>query len=276
MVKFLTDSNIMRTVIDLLLVFFILTRLFKWLKGTKGIFFINAIIILYLANIASDALSLKYLGVLFQWIMTMLVVALPIIFQHELKQILEYMGRRNPIIKWFVKGSHIAIGAIDIVAEAVSGLSENKVGALIVFEREDLLVVVRDSGSSIDAAVSKILIEQIFYPGSPLHDGAIVIKGNRIVAAGCFLPLDNQLILPQKLGSRHRAGLSISNQSDALVIIVSEESGGISLANDGKLETGLNCEQIRMALRELIYPVESKSGSNGGKISESSKEVYKN
>lgn len=255
----------MRTIIDLLLVLLILTRLFKWLKGTKGIFFINAIIILYLANIASDALSLKYLGVLFQWIMTMLVVALPIIFQHELKQILEYMGRRNPIIKWFVKASDIAIEAIDIVAEAVGSLSENKVGALIVFEREDLLAVVRDSGSSMDAAINKILIEQIFYPGSPLHDGAIVIKGNRIVAAGCFLSLDNQLILPQKLGSRHRAGLSLSTQSDALVIIVSEESGGISYANDGKLVTGLNCEKIKVALRELIYPVESKTGSTSSK-----------
>lgn len=263
MLKFLTDPNIIRTIIDLLLVLLILTRLFKWLKGTKGIFFINAIIILYLANIASDALSLKYLGVLFQWIMTMLVVALPIIFQHELKQILEYMGRRNPIIKWFVKAPNIAIEAIDIVAEAVAGLSENKVGALIVFEREDLLTVVRDSGSSIDAAVSKILIEQIFYPGSPLHDGAIVIKGNRIVAAGCFLSLDNQLVLPQKLGSRHRAGLSLSNQSDALVIIVSEESGGISYANDGKLVTGLNCEKVKTALREVIYPAGSKPAPTG-------------
>jgi diadenylate cyclase len=268
LLKFLTDSNIIRTIIDLFLVLLILTRLFKWLKGTKGIFFINAIIILYLANIASDALSLKYLGVLFQWIMTMLVVALPIIFQHELRQILEYLGRRNPIIKWFVKAPNIAIQAIDIVAEAVEGLSKNKIGALIVFEREDLLVVVRDSGSSIDATVSKILIEQIFYPGSPLHDGAIVVKGNRMVAAGCFLPLDNQLVLPQKLGSRHRAGLSLSNQSDALVIIVSEESGSIALANDGKLVTGLSCEHVKVSLRELIYPVETKSSTNSSKVTE--------
>jgi diadenylate cyclase len=273
---FLTDRVLMRTIIDLVLVLLILTRLFKWLRGTKGIFFINAIIILYLANIISDALSLKYLGVLFQWIMTMLVVALPIIFQHELKQILEFMGHRNPIIKWFVKAPNIAIETIDVVVEAVSVLSENKIGALIVFEREDSLGMVRDSGSNIDAIVNKILIEQIFYPGSPLHDGAIVIKGSRIVAAGCFLPLDNQLILPQKLGSRHRAGLSIATQSDALVIIVSEESGGISYANDGKLKTGLNCEKLKTALRELIYPVESKPVSTGAKITESGKEVSKN
>ena len=271
--KILTDSNIIRTTIDLLLVLLILTRLFKWLKGTKGIFFINAIIILYLANIASDALSLKYLGVLFQWIMTMLVVALPIIFQHELRQILEYLGRRNPIIKWFVKAPNIPIQSIDIVAEAVEGLAKNKVGALIVFEREDFLAVVRNSGSSIDTAVSKILIEQIFYPGSPLHDGAVVIKGNRMVAAGCFLPLDNQLSLPQKLGSRHRAGLSLSNQSDALVIIVSEESGSISLANNGKIVTGLSGEQLKTALRELSYPAESKTAA---KNTESGQEGCKN
>lgn len=275
MIRFITESNIVRTIIDLLLVLLILSRFFKWLKGTKGIFFVNAIIILYLANIASDALSLKYLGVLFQWIMTMLVVALPIIFQHELRQILEYLGRRNPIIKWFVKDPNIAIQAIDIVAAAVEGLAKSRVGALIVFEREDFLSVVRESGSRIDASLSKILIEQIFYPGSPLHDGAVVIKGNRIIAAGCFLPLDNQLILPQRLGSRHRAGLSLSNQSDALVIIVSEESGSISLANDGKLVTGLNGEQVKLALRELSYP-ESKGTPTGSKNVESGQEVCKN
>jgi diadenylate cyclase len=276
MLKFLTDRNVIFTIIDLLLVLLILTRLFKWMKGTKGIFFMNAIIILYLANIASDALHLKYLSILVQWIMTMLVVALPIIFQHELKQALEYLGRRNPIIKWFVKAPNIAIEAIDIVAETVEGLSKNRIGALIVFEREDILNVVRDSGSHLDGIVSKILIEQIFYPGSPLHDGAILIKGNRILAAGCFLPLDNQLVLPQKLGSRHRAGLSLSIQSDALIIIVSEETGGISFADNGTLETGLNSERLKVILRESIYPVESKTGPVNPKTIESNKEVGQN
>jgi len=274
--KFLIERNTIRTIIDLLLVLLILTRLFKWLKGTKGIFFINAIIILYLANIASDVLSLKYLSILFQWIMTVLVVALPIIFQYELKQALEYLGHRNPIIKWFMKAPDIAIEAIDIVAEAAESLSKNKTGALIVFEREDLLAVVRDSGSYIDSALSKILIEQIFYPGSPLHDGSILIKGNRILAAGCFLPLDNHLNLPQKLGSRHRAGLSLSLQSDALVIIVSEETGEISFANDGKLETGLNSEQLKSIVRDSINRVGPKSGSTGVKTTEYQQGVSKN
>ncbi len=272
MLKFFMDRSTIMTTIDLLLVLLILTRLFKWMRGTKGIFFINAIIILYLANIASDALSLKYFSILVQWIMTMLVVALPIIFQQELKRAIEYLGRRNPIIKWFVKTPQIAFEAIDIVVDAVDSLSKNWIGALVVFEREDLLTVVRDSGSHIDAKVSKIIIEQIFYPSSPLHDGAILIKGNRIVAAGCFLPLDNQLVLPQKMGSRHRAGLSLSNQSDALVIIVSEETGGISFASNGTLKTGLNSEQLKGILRESIYSAEPKPAAPGSKV-ESGKEV---
>jgi diadenylate cyclase len=248
--------------------------MFKLLRGTKGIFFLNGIIILYFAYVASDFLKLKYLGLLLQWIMYMLIVGLPIIFQHELKRALEMLGRKNPIVKWFVKAPTIAVESIDIVATAAERLSRERTGALIVFEREDLLPVVRESGSYIDAILTKILIQQIFYPNSPLHDGAIVIKGSRILAAGCFLPLDNQLPLPQELGSRHRAGLTLSSQSDAIVIIVSEETGDISLAYNGVLESGYTSEHLKAALKELIYPTQAKgSAPTSSRTTEANKEV---
>ncbi|MGE5583107.1 MAG: diadenylate cyclase, partial [Bacillota bacterium] len=228
-------------------------------------FFLNAIIIIFLVYSASKFLRLIMFSWLLEQLMLILMVALPIIFQNELKRVLENLGRRNPIVKWFIKPPIIADESIDIVADAVESLSREKVGALIVFQREDPLVIVTESGSFIDTLLTKIMIRQIFYPNSPLHDGAVLIKGRRIQAAGCFLPLDNQLPLPQELGSRHRAGLSLSSQTDALVVIVSEETGGISLACNGLLETGYTSERLKYRLKELINPVQIKTAVENGK-----------
>ncbi len=260
--KFLGDQHILLTIIDVILVLFVLYYLFKILKGTKGIFFLNAILILFLIYASSRFLSLTLFNALLEQIMLMLFVALPIIFQNELKRALEVLGQKNPILQWLIKPPEIPTESIEIVAEAVESLSKHKHGALIVFERNDPLPMVKESGSFLDGALSQILVEQIFYPNSPLHDGAVVIKGNRVQAAGCFLPLDNQLILPQELGSRHRAGLSLSTQSDALVIIVSEETGNISLAVNGQLETGHSSDQIKYRLIEAVRPEHPVNATN--------------
>lgn len=260
--KFLGSQHIFLTIIDVILVLFVLYYLFKILKGTKGIFFLNAIMILFLIYASSRFLSLTLFNALLEQIMLMLFVALPIIFQNELKRALEVLGQKNPILQWLIKPPEIPTESIEIVAEAVVSLSKHKHGALIVFERNDPLPMVKQSGSYLDSALSQIVLEQIFYPNSPLHDGAVVIKGNRVQAAGCFLPLDNQLILAQELGSRHRAGLSLAAQSDALVIIVSEETGSISLAFNGLLETGYNSERIKYRLIELVRPTQPANPSN--------------
>lgn len=260
--SFLGNQPIFLKMIDLILVFSVLYYLFKILKGAKGIFFLNAVLILFLINVSSRFLGLEYFNALLEQIMLMLFVSLPIIFQNELKRALETLGQKNPILQWLIKPPDIPQESIEIVAEAVASLSKHRHGALIVFERNDSLPMVKQSGSYLDGALSQIFVEQIFYPNSPLHDGALVIKGNRIQSAGCFLPLDNQLILPQELGSRHRAGLSLANQSDALVIIVSEETGNISLAYNGQLETGYNGETIKQRLIELVRPSVTANTAN--------------
>lgn len=260
--KFLGDQHILLTVIDVFLVLLVLYYLFKVIKGTKGIFFLNAILIFFLIYASSRFLNLTLFNSLLEQIMLMLFVALPIIFQNELKRALEVLGQKNPILQWLIKPPEIPTESIEIVAEAVESLSRHKHGALIVFERNDALPMVKESGSFLDGSLSKILVEQLFYPNSPLHDGAVVIKGNRVQAAGCFLPLDNQLILPQELGSRHRAGLSLATQSDALVIIVSEETGIISLAFNGQFETGYTSEGIKYRLIELVRPAQSSNTTN--------------
>jgi diadenylate cyclase len=260
--RFLFTQHILLTIIDILLVLLVLNYLFKMMRGTKGILFLNAIIIIFLVYTSSKYFHLTMFSWMLEQLMLILVVALPIIFQNELKRVLETLGSRNPIIKWFIKPPGIAVESIDIVADAVENLSAEKIGALIVFEREDSLVVVSESGSYIDTALTKIMIRQIFYPNSPLHDGAVLIKGSRIQSAGCFLPLDNQLPLPQELGSRHRAGLSLSAQTDALVVIVSEETGSISLACSGILEPGYSSERLKFRLRELIQPIQPKPAAD--------------
>ena len=243
---------VIKEIIDVSLVLLILIQLFKIMKGTKGIFFLNAIIILFLVYSSSKLLNLVYFSYLLEQIMLILFVALPIIFQNELKRALETLGRKNPLVKWFIKPPVIAVESIDMVAEAAESLAKQKIGALIVLERENPLPVVHESGSYIDGILNKILIKQIFYPNSPLHDGAIVIKSNRIQSAGCFLPLDNELTLPQELGSRHRAGLSLATQTDAIVVVVSEETGVVSLAYNGVLERGYSTERLKFTLKELI------------------------
>lgn len=259
---FLGDQHILLTAIDIILVLFVLYYLFKILKGTKGIFFLNAILILFIIYAVSRFLSLTLFNALLEQVMLMLFVALPIIFQNELKRALEILGQKNPFLQWLIKPPEIPAASIEIVAEAVESLSKHKYGALIVFERNDPLPMVKESGSFLDAALSPIIVEQIFYPNSPLHDGAVVIKGNRVQAAGCFLPLDNQLILPQELGSRHRAGLSLASQTDALVIVVSEETGMISLAFNGQFESGYTSERIKYRLIELVRPGQPVNQTN--------------
>jgi diadenylate cyclase len=267
-VNFLLKQHGLLTIVDILLVLLILSQLFKYMRGTKGIFFLNGIIILFLVDASSRYLKLTLFSWLLDQILLMLFVALPIIFQNEFKRALETLGRRNPIVKWLIKPPVIAPESIDVVVEAVERMAKQKTGALIVFEREDPLLTVSESGSSIDADLTKILIRQIFYPNSPLHDGAILIKGNRIQAAGCFLPLDNELSLPQELGSRHRAGLSLASQSDALVVIVSEETGGISLASNGVLEMDFSIEGIKFRLKELIQFPQEKLGPGSARTVE--------
>lgn len=214
----------------------------------------HGLIVLVLIFAVSRGLKLTLFSWLLDQLMLIVMVGLPIIFQGELKRGLEYLGRKNPMLRWFIKTSTLAPESISAAAEAAAGLAQKRTGALIVFERENPLSGVTDSGSYIDAVLSKIMIEQIFYHNSPLHDGALVIKDNRIHSAGCFLPLDNGIGLPQELGSRHRAGLSLALQSDAVVVVVSEETGRISVAVNGILETGFSKEGLQGRLAELLRP----------------------
>jgi diadenylate cyclase len=253
------DTNLLlrvfTNILDISLVLLVIYQIFRLMRGTKGVFFLNASIILIVIYAVSRYLNLVLFTQLLNLLGMALIVSLPIIFQSELKRAIEVFGGKNPFIKWLVRPPAVVIASIDIIVDAAAALAKNRIGALIVLQQTNPLPEVHQSGSNIDAKLTQIMIEQIFYPNSPLHDGALVVSNNRIQAAGCFLPLDNELSLPQELGSRHRAALSLSSQSDALVVIISEETGKISLACHGVLQK-YTPEQLKLKLQELLNPEE--------------------
>ena len=233
-------------VVDIALVSFIMYKLYTLIKGTIAAqIFIGLIIILFLSFIA-QAINLKALGWLLKLITDIWVIAFIILFQPEIRRLLVILGR-NPIVRMFIKGDEKNIA--DIITETAFELSQHQHGALMVLVKSAGIRGVVETGEIINAKVNKNLLRSIFFPRSPLHDGAVIIKNGVVEAARCTLPLSNITALSDApLGMRHRAGLGISELADVISVIVSEETGSISLAENGKLKSGLSKESLRNIL----------------------------
>lgn len=249
--------------IDILLIAFIVYQLLKLIKETRAMQLVKGILILFLALEISSWFHLNTLNYLLRSAMQVGMFAVVVIFQPELRSLLEKMGRTKVgrIINIATGTSNNQEYAIREIVRAVLNLSETKTGALIVIERETKLGDVIGTGTLIDAEVSSALLENLFVPKTPLHDGAVIIRGDRIHTAGCFLPLTSNEHLSRELGTRHRAALGISEASDALVIVVSEETGKISIAVNGTLARSLNKESLTAALRKAFSADAGKSKS---------------
>lgn len=260
--------KIVALIVDLLLVGWLLSRLIKMVRGTRAMLLIKGIAVLIIATAASDFLSLNILHYILSSISTYGVILVIVIFQPELRRTLEQFGSAD-ITKLFdfeeQEGS-----AIDAVVEAVYKMAETKTGALIVFEREMSLNDIIATGVKIDSNVSKELLENIFVVDTPLHDGAVIIKGGRIAAAAAILPLTSRDDLDREYGTRHRAALGLSEESDAIVIVVSEETGKVSLVIDGKIIRGLNEEILK---NELTRRLERRTQRNIRQIIENTKNI---
>jgi diadenylate cyclase len=190
------------------------------------------------------------------------LIALVIIFQPELRKALEHLGRSQWIISNNKKGSvEEQTRSINEIVDAVSVMSRKKIGALIVMERLIGINDIIDTGTVLDAKISADLIMNVFYPKSPLHDGAVIIKNNRLMAAGCLLPLSSNKYISKELGTRHRAAMGMTESSDSLIVIVSEETGAISMAIEGKLQRFLDTT----TLRELMIQALDKEKDGGEK-----------
>ena len=239
-------------IIDIVVVAYFLYRVYLMLKNTRAATLVKGLLVLVGFMIICRTLNLHVISWLLEKSMTVIMVALPVVFQPELRRALEQIGRG----KLFRKGSELdeqeVNAMLDDVASATKAMSAAKVGALMVFERATGLVERIETGVPIDGLVSSGLIQNIFVKDTPLHDGAVIIRGNRVVAACCLLPLTENRNLSQELGTRHRAAIGLSEQSDAMVLVVSEETGAISIARNGELMRYLTVDDVKDILRNAI------------------------
>lgn len=186
-------------------------------------------------------------------VLTLGVLALVVVFQPELRRALEYFGRRKFTSSFGKVDKNKAKNVSTEITRAIDSFSNNKTGVLIVIEKQTALSDIAESGTVLDAAISAELLGNIFYEGSPLHDGAVIIRGTRIFAAGCVLPLTANKMISKELGTRHRAGIGITENSDSVAIIVSEETGIISIAKDGKLVRFLDVKTVEKTLLGIYF-----------------------
>ena len=236
-------------VIDILLVALAMYSIYTMLKNTRAVALVKGLVVLAFIRVVGGWFSLNVVNWLLDKSMTMIMVALPVLFQPELRRALEQIGRGRLWHKASALDEEEMEQMIHAVSSAATVMSQHKVGALIVFEREVGLDDRIETGVKLDALVSEDLLLQIFVKDTPLHDGAVVIRGKRIMAASCLLPLTDAGNLSQELGTRHRAAIGQSEQSDAQVLVVSEETGTISMARNGVLNRYLQAEDVEAMLR---------------------------
>lgn len=265
-------------IIDIFLVAFLLYKAIGLVKETRAQQVLKGIIFLLVLVPLSEWLRLDALNYILVNVMQIGIIAIIIVFQPELRRILEKVGRFNvsAIFKADQNTENLNIDeSVNSISAAAGSLSLTKTGALIVIERETRLGEIAGTGTTLDAALSPQLLENIFFHNSPLHDGAIIIRSDRIVAAGCYLPLTEDTSLSKKLGTRHRAGIGISETADCVVVIVSEETGNISLAISGKLESNFTPDTLKKKLLTLLMPQKNQIPEGGKAIVKRVKDKWK-
>ena len=239
-------------IIDILIVAFVIYKLMGLIKQTRAQQLMKGVIVLVVAAFFSGLFNLHTLNWILKGAVTLGAVAILVVFQPELRRALEYMGR-SKFVKAPLKQMDKEKGKqiTSHIVRAVENFSKDRVGALIVFEKETILSDIMESGTIVDAEISEQLLGNIFYEGSPLHDGAVIIRDGRLYAAVFVLPLTRSNTISKELGTRHRAGIGITENSDALTIIVSEETGIISMASEGQLSRFLDIKTVEKTLLNM-------------------------
>ena len=262
----LRESFNLIDLLDILVVALIVYYCIKLFRQTRAIHLLRGVLFVLVIYVIVKVLKMSTMSFLFSHLFSNIVVVIVLLFQPEFRHAIESFGRSGGIKRFslFTRDSTLLRetyqSAISSIVMACMNMSENRVGALIVLEDKTPLADVIDTGSEIDAKISVPLIENIFYPKSPLHDGAMIIRDARVCAAGCILPLTENEI-SRELGTRHRAAVGMSEASDALVIVVSEETGAVSVAKDAKLQRGLNSSQLLEYLNDFMLPKEEPKKS---------------
>ena len=245
-------------VLDILIVAFIVYKVLGFIRETRAEQLAKGLVILVIITLLSRLLHLYTLNWILSGVMTVGLVALVVIFQPELRRALEHLGRSRFVNVLDGVDKEEAKRMVLEMVEAIDNMSSSRTGALIVIEGEITLNDIVETGTIIDAAVSTEMIGNIFYEGAPLHDGALIVRGDRLYAAGCVLPLTQNKQLSKELGTRHRAGIGITENSDAMVIIVSEETGVISIEQNGNLTRFVDVKKIEKTLLGLYFDEDRK------------------
>ncbi len=237
-------------IFDIIVVSFLIYELLMLVRGTRASEVVKGLIVLLLACLVSNMLGLTALS----WVMNLIVsngaVALVILFQPELRRILEQVGRGTKF-RHFLNDEEENARIVSEIILCLNNLSRRRVGALIVFEQQTGLKEIIETGTRLDSVISAPLLENIFEPNTPLHDGAVIIRDTRIIAGACFLTLSESSSISRDLGTRHRAALGVSETTDAIVLIVSEETGIISTAHNGKLTRHLDSASLENILHGM-------------------------
>lgn len=250
-------------IIDIILVAYIIYIVIMWIKDTRAWVLFKGIVVILAMSIVAVLFQLNTISWIFRNTINVGIIAIIVVFQPEFRRALEQLGRGNLLANFFssdmIKNEEGKLSEDDIeeIIDAIKNMSKVKTGALICFEENVGLADYERTGIPIDAVISSQLIENIFEHNTPLHDGAIIVRHNRISAATCFLPLSDNHSISKELGTRHRAALGLSEVSDSKIFVISEERGTISMAHEGRLYRGITEEFIR---RQLTVEVKEKEG----------------
>jgi diadenylate cyclase len=243
-------------ILDILIVTIIIYRALLIIKGTKAAQMLIGIGVLFLALIFSKYLGLYTIDWIIQSLWAQIVLALIILFQPEIRRTLAQMGEAR-FLPSFASAEELR--SLEEIVKGAVALANRKIGALIVIEKETNLKEFIEMGTQLDAKVTRELLLSIFHPSSPIHDGAIIVRGNRVIAAGCFLPLTLSADISKTFGTRHRAGIGLTEDTDAVVIIVSEETGSVTTAIGNKIDKNVDMGSLRDFLTENFFTPKEKS-----------------
>ena len=240
--------------VEILIIAFVIYHLILWVRRTQAWLLVRGILLLLVFMLIAEVLQFKAILWIFNKLVNILAMALVVIFQPELRRALDSLGRKNILMRFLDFGTEKAVAekfsnrTVNEVMRAVTTMAKAKTGALIVLEQDTPLGDYERTGIRMDSLISSQLLVNVFEHNTPLHDGAVILRNNRLTAATCYLPLSDNMELSKALGTRHRAGLGLSEVTDALVVVVSEETGQISVAKGGKLYTDLPEEEVRRHL----------------------------
>lgn len=223
--------------------------LLRFLKSTGGLQILRGLLLIFIFFVIVRSLRLQTITTLLGQILPISVIAILVLFQSELRRALTRIGQ-NPIFKLFLKEEKL----IDEIVKAVSALAKKKIGALVAFEKEISLKPYAESGIAVDGTVSFELLSTIFMPNTPLHDGGVIILGSRVQSAGCLFPLSQNPKISKTFGTRHRAALGLTEETDAMAIVVSEERGTIAVAEKGEMVTNVASDELRRRLVAIYFP----------------------